>query len=180
MVMEKENWLTMPPDTIQAVSFAGLLGDGAALIVPPDNSSKARGLHSIKSADSAETSSKKIEFSYWLEGGNPFLLKLSSTSKETQDPLLHNGSVVSGEPDGKVNKKSQNHKYSPQSSDANHVNANTDLSDDENEDLHADFIDEDSQLPSRISKPNQSRNHSSHWNDEEMSAQTGSSLCLLR
>ncbi|KAI3769243.1 hypothetical protein L6452_00344 [Arctium lappa] len=51
---------------------------------------------------------------------------------------------------------------------------------DENENLHAYFIDEDSQLPSRNSKPDRSRNHSSPWSDEEMEAHTGSSICVLR
>ncbi|KAI3670929.1 hypothetical protein L1987_87573 [Smallanthus sonchifolius] len=32
MVMEKESWFMMPLETIQTVSFAGLVGDGAVLI----------------------------------------------------------------------------------------------------------------------------------------------------
>ncbi|KAI3724938.1 hypothetical protein L1987_64706 [Smallanthus sonchifolius] len=32
MVMEKESWFMMPLETIQTVSFAGLVDDGAALI----------------------------------------------------------------------------------------------------------------------------------------------------
>uniref|UniRef100_A0A5B7BLV1 Putative syndetin isoform X1 n=1 Tax=Davidia involucrata TaxID=16924 RepID=A0A5B7BLV1_DAVIN len=180
MVMEKENWLKLPPDTVQVVSFAGLVGDGAALIVPSDrNSSKAGVLHSNKSADSVETGSKKSGFSHWLKSGNPFSLKLSCTSKEYHDSFL-NESAISGEPDGKINENTHNDEFSPKNSGGNHVNGNNSVSEDENEDLHADFIDEDSQLPSRISKPKHSRSYSSHWNDEEMAAQTGSSLCLLR
>ncbi|KAF5931054.1 hypothetical protein HYC85_031927 [Camellia sinensis] len=178
MVLEKENWLKLPPETIQVVSFAGLVGDGAALIVPSErNSSNKRVLHSNKSADSVETGPKKSGFSYWLKSGNPFLVKLSS--KEYHDSFSLNGSN-SGESDGKINENSQSDKFSPKTNDANHVNGSNSVSEDENEDLHADFIDEDSQLPSRISKPNHSRNNSSHCNDEEMTAQTGSSLCLLR
>ncbi|KAL7202104.1 hypothetical protein ACSBR1_033724 [Camellia fascicularis] len=178
MVLEKENWLKLPPETIQVVSFAGLVGDGAALIVPSArNSSNKRVLHSNKSADSVETGPKKSGFSYWLKSGNPFLVKLSS--KEYHDSFSLNGSN-SGESDGKINENSQSDKFSPKTNDANHVNGSNSVSEDENEDLHADFIDEDSQLPSRISKPNHSRNNSSHCNDEEMTAQTGSSLCLLR
>lgn len=177
MVMEKEHWLIMPPDTIQVVSFAGLVGDGAALIAPSGNSSSARVLHSNKSADSVETAAKKRGFSDWLKSGNPFLLKLSCTSKEVHDSLLQNGSASSGDPDG--NKTSPSNKSSSPISGATHVNGNMDP-EDENEDLLADFIDEDSQLPSRISKPRHSRNHYSHSNNDEMMQQTGSSLCLLR
>ncbi|KAA8544155.1 hypothetical protein F0562_022209 [Nyssa sinensis] len=140
MVMEKENWLKLPPDTIQVVSFTGLVGDGAALIVPSDrNSSKAGVLHSNKSADSVGTGSKKSGFSHWLKSGNPFSLKLSCTSKEYQDSCLLNGSAISGEPDGKINENAHNDEFSPKNSGGNH-----------------------------------------HWNDEEMAAQTGSSLSLLR
>ncbi|KAK9279860.1 hypothetical protein L1049_013542 [Liquidambar formosana] len=180
MVLEKENWLRMPPDTIQVISFAGLVGDGAPLIVSFDgNSANARALHSNNSADSAENSAKKNGFSHWLESGNPFLKKLTCTSKECYDSNLLNG-AISGEPDGKVNEILHSDKSSPRNNDVNHMNGTSSVLEDENEDLLADFIDEDSQLPSRISKPNIPRNHSSHWNDEEITAQTGSSLCLLR
>ncbi|KAK3010468.1 hypothetical protein RJ639_013020 [Escallonia herrerae] len=179
MVMEKETWLPMPPDTIQVVSFAGLVGDGAGPIIPSDNSSNARASRPIELADSVENGSKKSGFSHWIKNGNPFLLKLSRTSKDYHDSI-HNGSAVSDECDGKISKNPRNNQYSPQKSDTNHVNGINSLLEDENEDLHADFIDEDSQLPSRISKPKHSTAPSSHWNDEEMRAQTGSSLCLLR
>ncbi|GFZ20380.1 hypothetical protein Acr_28g0010850 [Actinidia rufa] len=100
MVLEKEIWLKLPPETIQGVSFAGLGGDGAALIVPSDcNSPNKRVLHSNKSASLLETGSKKGGFSYWLKNENPFSLKLNS--KEYHDSFsLLNGSD-SGEPDGK-------------------------------------------------------------------------------
>ncbi|XP_059627026.1 uncharacterized protein LOC132269801 isoform X2 [Cornus florida] len=180
MVMEKENWLKLPPDTIQVVSFAGLVGDGAALIVPSDRiSSNAGVLHSSKSADSIETGSKKSGFSHWLSNGNPFSQRLSCASKEYHDSFLQNGSATSGEADVKTD-DSHKDKLSPRNSVENNVNGNNSVSEDENEDLHADFIDEDSQLPSRISRPNHLKNYSSHCNDEETIAQTGSSLCLLR
>ncbi|XP_057484073.1 uncharacterized protein LOC130770604 isoform X1 [Actinidia eriantha] len=179
MVLEKEIWLKLPPETIQVVSFAGLGGDGAALIVPSDcNSPNKRVLHSNKSASLLETGSKKGGFSYWLKNENPFSLKLNS--KEYHDSFsLLNGSN-SGEPDGKINENPRNDKFSPKNTNAVQVNGNNFASEDENEDLHADFIDEDSQLPSRISKSSHSRNSSSHCNDVEMTSQTGSSLCLLR
>ncbi|KAK9061580.1 hypothetical protein SSX86_018762 [Deinandra increscens subsp. villosa] len=129
MVMEKESWFMMPPDTIQAVSFAGLVGDGAALL------SQTAGSHKL--SDSAKTSTKQGGFSYWVRDGNPF-----STNRNN--------------------------------------NGHANISDDENEDLLADFIDEDSQLPSRIVKPKHIINHSLPWSTEDMTAHTGSSICVLR
>ncbi|CAL5212204.1 unnamed protein product [Lathyrus oleraceus] len=137
MVLEKETWLKLPPDTVQIISFAGLIGDGAPLIsLSSSKSMKANEIHSNnKSVNMVHTGTNKSGFSHWIKNGNPFLPKLS-TSKEGHE--------------------------------------------DENEDLLADFIDEDSQLPSRSSKPHLSRFHSSQGNDEESTTQTGSSLCLLR
>ncbi|MCV5003743.1 hypothetical protein OFM39_29240, partial [Escherichia coli] len=70
MVLERENWLVMPPDTVQAISFAGLVGDGAPLLVPSDgNSSHSRFLHFGKSSKSVDAVSKN-GFSHWLKDGN--------------------------------------------------------------------------------------------------------------
>lgn len=174
MVLEKELWLVMPPDTVQEITFPGLVGDGAPLIVPSDGKSNVRVLHSDKSAKLIDTGVKKSGgFSIWLKKGNPFSSKLTHTSKEGPKG---NG-TISGEFDGNF---SESDKVSPRKSDANHSNGANSVSEDENEDLLADFIDEDSQLPSRIAKPKHPRNQSSHWNAEEIIAQTGSSICLLR
>ncbi|OVA19468.1 Protein of unknown function DUF2451 [Macleaya cordata] len=181
MVLEKETWLKMSPDTIQVISFAGLVGDGAPIIVPSDGkSAKIQVPHSAKPTDPVQSGNQKNGFAQWLKTGNPFLLKLSYDSKECLNSLPFNEATVSGEHDEKLTDILQNDKYSPRKSDANNKNYNNSVSEDENEDLHADFIDEDSQLPSRISKPSHLRNHSSNWNDEDITAQTGSSLCLLR
>ncbi|OIT36973.1 PREDICTED: syndetin isoform X2 [Nicotiana attenuata] len=176
MVLEKENWLILPPETIEVVSFAGLVGDGAALIVSSETSPSARLPH--KSVHPIQTDSKRNGFSSWLKGGNPFLPKLNGSSKEYLDSCLLNGSAT--QESGNSNEDSFDKSSSLTNSDVNHVNGNASLSEDENEDLHADFIDEDSQLPSRIAKPGHSRNRSSHWNTEQIKAQTGSSLSLLR
>ncbi|KAL5765646.1 hypothetical protein ACOSP7_016263 [Xanthoceras sorbifolium] len=178
MVLEKEIWMMLPPDTIQVVSFAGLAGDGAPLIVSSD-SSNSRVRHSDRSASSVGTSAKKSGFSLWLKAGNPFSLKLTYTSREGYSSSPING-AIDGEYDGEINNNFHGNKVTPKSTDANHVNGTNYVPEEENEDLLADFIDEDSQLPSRISKPNFRRNHSSHRNDDEDTAQTGSSLCLLR
>ncbi|XP_027084711.1 uncharacterized protein [Coffea arabica] len=179
MVMEKENWLTMPPETIQVVSFAGLFGDGAALIVSSNRTSNVQLLRANKSVNEGETGSKRSGFENWLKSGNPFSPELSNSPKEYSDSFLPNGSSVPGEA-GTTLEKSFLNKATSKTAGGQNFNGNAAFSEDENEDLLADFIDEDSQLPSRISKPNHSRSHSSHWNDEEMRAQTGSSLSLLR
>ncbi|XP_075485165.1 uncharacterized protein LOC142524892 isoform X1 [Primulina tabacum] len=178
MVMEKENWQIMPPETIQVVSFAGLVGDGAALIISPDGSPSARLLHANRSVGSVVSESKRSGFSFWLECGNPFLLKQNVNSLEYSDSFHLNGVTTHGK-SGNVNGKLRHIKISPESGDANHINGSP-VSEDENDDLHADFIDEDSQLPSRISRPNHSRHQSSYGYDEDSIAQTGSSLSLLR
>ncbi|KAJ6765474.1 VACUOLAR PROTEIN SORTING-ASSOCIATED PROTEIN-RELATED [Salix purpurea] len=178
MVLEKENWLKLPPDTVQAISFAGLVGNGAALIVPSHgSSSKAKLHHSTKPVNSIDATIKKSGFTSWIKSGNPFLPKLISTSVEGQSSLL-NG-VTAGEYDGHANDSYHGDQASPHSSGASHKNG-TPVSEDENEDLLADFIDEDSQLPSRISRPKVPKSNFSYCKDDEISSQTGSSLCLLR
>lgn len=179
MVMEKENWQIMPPDTIQVVSFAGLVGDGAPLIASSNNSPNSQLLQSNRLVRSVENTLKMSGFSHWLERGNPFSSKLNGGTKENFDSFQLNGSTMHGE-SGNTNEMYQKSNSTENISARNHVNGSASLSEDENEDLHADFIDEDSQLPSRISKPNLLRRHSSRWNDEGMRAQTGSSLSLLK
>ncbi|KAL5580161.1 hypothetical protein UlMin_012603 [Ulmus minor] len=175
MVLERENWLVLPPDTIQVISFAGLLGDGAPLLVSSrGNSTHARVLHFDKSVKLVETGAKKSGFSHWVKNGNPFLLKLVPNSKEGQSPDQLS-EATSSEVDHLYDDK-----FSPRTSDASNINGTDSGLEEENEDLLADFIDEDSQLPSRISKPKLPRNRSSILNDEECAAQTGSSICLLR
>ncbi|KAH9660444.1 syndetin [Citrus sinensis] len=173
MVLEKETWMKLPADTVQVVSFAGLVGDGAPLIVSSDSSS-ARVIHSNKSANPTGVTSRNSGFSHWLKSGNPFSQKLIYISKGLNLPQL-NGAI-----DGEYDDYFRGDKVTPKSSDKSHMNGTNSVPEEENEDLLADFIDEDSQLPSRISKPNLWRNHSSHWNDDEITSQTGSSLCLLR
>lgn len=173
MVLEKETWMKLPADTVQVVSFAGLVGDGAPLIVSSDSSS-ARVIHSNKSANPTGATSRNSGFSHWLKSGNPFSQKLIYISKGLNSPQL-NGAI-----DGEYDDYFRGDKVTPKSSDKSHMNGTNSVPEEENEDLLADFIDEDSQLPSRISKPNLWRNHSSHWNDDEITSQTGSSLCLLR
>ncbi|KAK9094083.1 hypothetical protein Scep_025552 [Stephania cephalantha] len=173
LVLEKETWLKLSSDTVQVVSFAGLVGDGAAIIVPSDvKSAKIRVLQSGKPSDPVERDSQKSGFAQWVKHGNPFLIKLANGSKELLSSPMTNEATVSGLTDSD--------RFSPRNSDVSNSNGNATISEDEDEDLLADFIDEDSQLPSRISKPKQSRSQLLNCNEEDITAQTGSSLCLLR
>ncbi|XP_019199330.1 PREDICTED: syndetin isoform X3 [Ipomoea nil] len=175
LVLEKENWLILPPEVTQIVSFAGLVGDGAALIASTSNSLDTRLGHAHKSKYLAQTN-KRSGFSNWLKNENPFLVKLNSNTNEHTDSYFPGSPREVGSSNGSSFKKDSTQEDHAE----NNTNGSASLSEDENEDLHADFIDEDSQLPSRISKPSHSRHRSALSNDEEMTAQTGSSLTLLR
>ncbi|MED6206015.1 hypothetical protein PIB30_023084 [Stylosanthes scabra] len=178
MVLDKETWLKLPLDTVQLVSFAGLTGDGAPLISLSGGKSLNSGaIQSDKSMNMVHTSARRSGFSHWVKGGNPFLQKLSA-SREGHGYSQSNGSIY-GELEGGSNNNFNCDKVSPGKNDSNKMNGVNSVSEDENEDLLADFIDEDSQLPSRRSKPHRIV-PSSHGNDEDNTTQTGSSLCLLR
>ncbi|XP_047179603.1 syndetin isoform X2 [Vigna umbellata] len=178
MVMERETWLKLPLETVQMISFAGLIGDGAPLIsLSSGKSINAGAFHSHKSVNMVHTGARKNGFSQWIKSGNPFLQKLPN-SNEGHGYSQPNG-LVHGESDGSSTKYFYDDR-TPRNNDSNHINGANSLSEDEDEDLLADFIDEDSQLPSRSSKPFHSRTLSSHGNDDENTTQTGSSLCLLK
>ncbi|KAI3722083.1 hypothetical protein L2E82_33109 [Cichorium intybus] len=145
MVLEKESWFVMPQETIQVVSFAGLVGDGAALIT-----------QNATSANAVKARTKQGGFSDWVKNGNPFCSKYDSEASEKSNGV------------------------SNENGDVSYSNGHADTLEDENEDLLADFIDEDSQLPSRISKPKLLKNQSLSWSGEDIGAHTGSSICVLR
>ncbi|KAL1161262.1 hypothetical protein V6Z11_A07G121900 [Gossypium hirsutum] len=179
MVLEKETWLILPPEMMQIINFAGLVGDGVPFIAASDgNSSKPRVLHTDKSAKKIDRVAKKSGFSPWVRNGNPFLLKLSGSAKEANDCTPLSG-ATSGGYEGNVHNLHVDI-VSSCNGDVDHINCSNSISEEENEDLLADFIDEDSQLPSRISKPNFPRSRSLHFSNDEFTAQTGSSVCLLR
>ncbi|PKU77742.1 syndetin isoform X1 [Dendrobium catenatum] len=175
MVLERENWMKLSPETMQLISLAGLIGDGAPLIVPSSsNSLAASAIQSMKSSDVVYNGKQKDGFCYWLSIENPFSSKLSNGSKQLSNfQALVNGSSVSSSVDTKI-------VVSLYLDGLKHTNGSGPSLEDENEDLLADFIDEDSQLPSRISKPTHPKTRSACWDDDEVSAQTGSSICLLR
>ncbi|KAH7405246.1 hypothetical protein KP509_15G062300 [Ceratopteris richardii] len=170
MMLEKETWQQLSPAAIKTVNLAGLLGDGAPLLVASPISMQ-RGADSGLAQSVAEQGLVKSKdgssgFSVWLERGNPF------TDKRIQGlPLIgHQGSAVDGST--MSNGAVEQHPCHDEEPD-----------DDENEDLLADFIDEDSQLPSRVYKSfkqSGSRDGLPHLVDEENLILTGSAVGILR
>ncbi|KAF8697841.1 hypothetical protein HU200_035331 [Digitaria exilis] len=158
MVLERESWTIMSAEASQIISLAGLTGDGAALCSPTSRSSKLPINSYHGNSTTAHSGKQNLGFASWHKIENPFSFKLENGSSE---------SPRSNTPfDSSVNN--------------NHGNGNNSSLDEENEDLLADFIDEDSQLPSRIPKTKMVKGNSSHWKDGDISSQTGSSLSLLR
>ncbi|CAL9154190.1 unnamed protein product [Musa acuminata subsp. burmannicoides] len=179
MVLEKESWVKMSSDMLQVINLAGLVGDGAPLIASSLGNTSMSMLDSKRTNDLVDAGKQKNGFAYWLQMENPFSSKLAFGCKESpRSHLPPNGSMTSSSGDGRVILHSD--QISSKGHLDDHINGSSSVMEDENEDLLADFIDEDSQLPSRISKPTLVRTKSSGWSSEEISAQTGSSLCLLR
>ncbi|PKA48053.1 hypothetical protein AXF42_Ash015816 [Apostasia shenzhenica] len=175
MVLEKENWMKLSAETMELISLAGLIGDGAPLIVPSSsNTSSLSAIQSKRASVVVDNGKRKDGFCYWLSIDNPFSSKLSSGSGDQSNAQITYGSLTSSVIDA-----SQHNLVSPKGYYDCQINGSSVL-EDENDDLLADFIDEDSQLPSRTSKPVVPKNRSAHWNADEVSAQTGSSVCLLR
>lgn len=178
MILEKESWVKMSMDTLRVINLAGLVGDGAPLIAPPGHASMSM-LELKRINDSVDPGKRHNGFAYWLQMENPFYLKLTFGSKESPQSILSLNGSTSNLGHGRVGIL-HNDDISPKSYYNDQANGSSSVMEDENEDLLADFIDEDSQLPSRISKPIHNRTKSSTWSSEEISAQTGSSLYLLR
>ena len=78
MVLEKETWQQISPETIKAVNLAGLVGDGAPLLA-----SSHLGLSRELRLNSKEEESKDLHagFSQWSNRGNPFRHKKTHTPK---------------------------------------------------------------------------------------------------
>ncbi|CAA7013352.1 unnamed protein product [Microthlaspi erraticum] len=178
MVLEKETWTKLSPDTVQSINFAGLVGDGAPLIISSRSASgSSKFPHSTKSNESIDPSGNRSGFSHWLKTGNPFSAKLTYY-REDQDYSPVNG-AASGDSEG--NDSIHDDLVSPKIGDQKRINGGSPVSGDEHEDLHADYIDEDSQLPRRSFTRKIARSSSSQFStNDDLTAQTGSSLCLLR
>lgn len=165
MVLERESWTIMSAEASQIINLAGLTGDGAALISPTSRSSTLPINFYHGTSLMADTGKQKNGFASWIEIENPFSFKLENGSTESpKSNVMFNSSAGNNSAHGKNS-----------NGDGNNLPF-----DEENEDLLADFIDEDSQLPSRLSKTKFVRANSTHWKEGDISSQTGSSLSLLR
>ena len=132
MIVEKELWQPLSSLALKSVNLAGLTGHGASL-VRPSASGESHG--ASEGPSSLSSGAGKVGFADWLQKGNPF------AEKAQHGPAIikvvdENAVKVNGvDKVGVV---------------ANGVSKVGDEEDDENEDLLADFIDEDSQLPGRL------------------------------
>ncbi|CAM6053746.1 unnamed protein product [Sphagnum tenellum] len=136
MIVEKETWQQLSSVALNSVNLAGLTGHGASLLQTPatkndsDTNSNGRGEKTISGISRAG-------FADWVKKGNPFTEKGQSHGalkpvkgdgddsngmSKAGDTAVENNGAVEGEDDEDI----------------------------ENEDLLADFIDEDSQLPGRL------------------------------
>lgn len=132
MIVEKELWQPLSSLALKSVNLAGLTGHGASL-VRPSVSGESHG--AAQGPSSLSPSAGKAGFADWLLKGNPF------AEKAQHDPTI---TKVVGEDAVKVNGVDKVGVV------ANGAMKVEDEEDDENEDLLADFIDEDSQLPARL------------------------------
>lgn len=174
MSLDKENWVKISSNELPILSLAGLVGDGPPLMVSFSSNSTGSMVQSPKRNNIVEAESPNNGFANWLRIENPFMSRLSCSLR------VPNGSRHSGLLDcnaGDILKTG--HVLTRESFDNQTARSNSGL-DDENEDLLADFIDEYSQLPSRMPKILHARTTTTCYNDAEIGDQTGSSLYLLR
>lgn len=186
MVLEKETWQQISPESIKAVNLAGLVGDGAPLLASFHHGlSRESGLNSNHHSREEESKELLAGFSQWSERGNPFRHKktpprgddcsLNEVSMPTVSYLLDKEGV------GCVGNGALVMETLGKRSSGNGKSIEGVEEEDENEDLLADFIDEDSQLPSRVSNPTLTRSTPSrNWKHEEIEGLTGSCVSLLR
>ncbi|XP_057836167.2 uncharacterized protein LOC131046440 isoform X1 [Cryptomeria japonica] len=181
VVLEKENWQQISPDTIKTVNLAGLVGDGAPLLISYHHgSSKISGLDSDQNSQIDESKKLHAGFSQWFKRGNPFGNKKCSTVRD-EDSNLHEVSMHDKQRAGSISNGTLVTEVPEKMGSQNGVNIERGEEEDESEDLLADFIDEDSQLPSRTSNVALARIPSSrNWIHEEIEGLPGSSVSLLR
>ncbi|CAM6044118.1 unnamed protein product [Sphagnum compactum] len=136
MIVEKETWQQLSSVALNSVNLAGLTGHGASLLQTPatkndsDTNSNGRGEKTISGISRAG-------FADWVKKGNPFTEK--GQSHGALKPVKGDGDDANGMSKAGGTAVENNGARSP-----------TWLCKFENEDLLADFIDEDSQLPGRL------------------------------
>lgn len=186
MMLEKEAWQQLSPAAIKTVNLAGLLGDGAPVLVTSPvglpRGTDSRVSHSETEHGVTGKEENQAGFAFWLERGNPF-----SDKKSQGFPMANNNikqaSKAMGQSYGNIEDKEQFPGAGAQGTMVNGAveqlpGQSGEVEEDENEDLLADFIDEDSQLPSRVYKS--FKNGQAHVVDEENLILTGSAVGILR
>ncbi|MCO5614288.1 hypothetical protein L7F22_068566 [Adiantum nelumboides] len=170
MMLEKETWQQLSPAATKTVNLAGLLGDGAAVLVASPvglpRVADSRLPHAATEQALLKSNEDHAGFAVWLDRGNLFADKKSQ------------GLGLFGNQGGAVDRGSLSNGTVEQ-----HAENNGEVDDDENEDLLADFIDEDSQLPSRVYKSFKqisSRDGQPNIVDDENLILTGSAVGILR
>ncbi|KAG0616902.1 hypothetical protein M758_5G150000 [Ceratodon purpureus] len=131
MIVEKELWQPLSSLALKSVNLAGLTGHGASL-VRPSVSGESPG--AAPGPNSFSPGAGKVGFADWLQKGNPFAEKAQ-----------HSPTITKGVEEDAVKVNGVDKVVA-----ANGVSKVEEEEDDENEDLLADFIDEDSQLPGRL------------------------------
>ena len=164
MIVEKELWEQLSSVALKSVNLAGLTGHGASLVRPSAPNDATPGSQGI------EGTIPRAGFAEWIQKGNPFSEKgLQSSSSKSAE----RSSVKANGVDNLVVA-------------ANGAVKAEEDEDDENEDLLADFIDEDSQLPGRLyhkfhkSTSTRDMKDSQAAGDDQTLVLTNSSVSILR
>lgn len=175
MMLEKEAWQQLSPAAIKTINLAGLLGDGAPVLVASPmglpRGADSRLPHSVTEQGLARNKENQAGFAVWLERGNPFGDKKNQGFPFASNDGNQASKYMREQVAGAVETSTMSNGAGAHDSD--------EVEEDENEDLLADFIDEDSQLPSRVYK---SFKHSCqvHIADDENLILTGSAVGILR
>ncbi|KAJ7561332.1 hypothetical protein O6H91_03G024200 [Diphasiastrum complanatum] len=201
LMLEKETWKELPGDALKMLNIVGLTGNGAPIfggssgIVNPKSITKSITsgslLDTFQSATgrSGEKGMQQTGFLQWLERGNPF------SERRTHNSASKAG--VEKSLDDKLERATWDAQPVPELHGSNLVKENNssgtlsnensrDPEEDENEDLLADFIDEDSQQPSRLYSSVRSELSASGSINKQLSGYddlltlTGSSIAVLR
>eukprot|EP00250_Pteridium_aquilinum_P017784 c23783_g2_i2 orf=401-3664(+) len=185
MMLEKEAWQQLSPAAIKTVNLAGLLGDGAPVLVASPvglpRGADSRLSNSVMEQRLARSKENQAGFAVWLERGNPFGDKkgqgfpsASNDGNQASKGLRQSEDQFAGAVDCGTKSNGMVEHHGHHSDEAE---------EDENEDLLADFIDEDSQLPSRVLKSfkqSSSKVGQAHIVDDENLILTGSAVGILR
>ncbi|KAL2652577.1 hypothetical protein R1flu_020705 [Riccia fluitans] len=147
MILEKELWQQLSPAALRTLHIHLGIVNGAP-VVKTSQTDREDGSGSSQQVQvenallrTRENASKRASFDDWLEKGNPFSERKSQKllpSKAGEDKAV--SMLENGNTGGKVESASRN---------GDSTSGNGEDEEDENEDLLADFIDEDSQLPGR-------------------------------